>query len=76
MLLVVMRDEVNQDGSTLEYFEITTRVVNESRNTSIRVDLMRVHSSVSFAGSQGLSWDHLDEPGLLLYILAEVNLLV
>ena len=50
MLLVVMRGEVNQDGGTLEYFEVATRVVNESRNTSIRVDLMRAHSSVSLWG--------------------------
>jgi len=49
-LLVVVGDEVDQDGSTLEYFEVATRVVNESRNTSIRVDLMRARSSASFSG--------------------------
>ena len=43
-LFVVVCDEVNQNGSALEYFEVVTRVVNESRNPSIRVDLMRVHS--------------------------------
>lgn len=40
MIFVVVRGEVNQDGSAFEYFEVATRVVDESGNTSIRVDLM------------------------------------
>lgn len=76
MILVVVRDKVNQDGSALEYIEVVTRVVDESRNTSIRVDLMRAHKSASFAVTQELSRTHLDKPGLFLYILTKVNLFV
>ena len=75
-LLVVVRDEINQNGSTLEYVEVATRVVNESRNTSIRVDLMRIHSSARYSGKPRIVADHLEKPGLFLYIIDNVNLLV
>ena len=75
-LLVVVRDKVDQDGSTLEYVEVATRVIDESGNTSIWIDLMRAPSSAKFCGGSGIVANHLEEPGLFLYILAEVNLLV
>ena len=69
-----MRDEVNQDGSALKYFEVATRVVNERGDTPIRVDLIRAHSSACVA--QVLSRNHLDKPGLFLHILTEIKLLI
>ena len=54
VLFVVVCDEVNQDGSALEYFEVATRVVDESGNTSIRVDLMRAQSLAFFCSGSGI----------------------